>query len=439
MSMRTVIVLSALLDTTWPRRTCGEPVPWSAGGVPSPVVVFVARSCWRRRRRAAAFCRRTSRRSSGVDARRRPRFARAATRRSCGVIGGGGGSAGAAAGDPAPVSGSPVEASGSSPDAAAAALSSAPTGDGSAAASGAPVGTPSPAGASWSGVVSLLSWSAIAIGSNRGRGRARGPPSARVRGRAWRCPRRPCSRARPSPAGSAGRRPRAAACGCARRARRPGGRAAPWRSSDVVLAQDELGLHGQLVAGKAHRLTGERLRHAGQLEHHAAGLDDRDPALGRALAGAHAGLGRLLRDGLVGIHVDPDLAAALDLAGHRDSRGLDLAVRQPAGLERLDAVPAELDLRLAAREPGPPPAVLLAVLDALGRQHQRPPPWTPPGPPPPPRPRPPRPRPPRPPPPPPPPPSRPSRPPRPPRPPRPSPRSCVCCCGASISVRSAPV
>src|SRR3954465_3752279 len=96
MSMRTVIVLSALSETTLPRRTCGEPGPWSAGGVPSPFVVFFAPSCPRRRRRPAAFCRRRSRRSSGVDARRRPRFARVATRRSCGVIGGGAGSAGAA-------------------------------------------------------------------------------------------------------------------------------------------------------------------------------------------------------------------------------------------------------------------------------------------------------------------------------------------------------
>src|SRR3954471_23164888 len=94
MSMRTVIVLLALSDTTLPMRTCGEPGPCSRGGVPSPAVVgFFARSCSRRRLRAAAFWRRTSRRSSGVDARRRPRLARAATRRSCEVSGGGRGSA----------------------------------------------------------------------------------------------------------------------------------------------------------------------------------------------------------------------------------------------------------------------------------------------------------------------------------------------------------
>ena len=93
------------------------------------------------------------------------------------------------------------------------------------------------------------------------------------------------------------------------------------------LAVTNFVLDGQLVAGQAHRLAGQRLRHAGELEHHAAGLHHRDPALRRALAGAHAGLGGLLGVGLVGEDVDPDLAATLDLAGHRDTGGLDLAVR----------------------------------------------------------------------------------------------------------------
>src|ERR1700730_17121769 len=68
-----------------------------------------------------------------------------------------------------------------------------------------------------------------------------------------------------------------------------------------LLALNELRADRQLVAGEAHRLPGQRLGHAGQLEHHAARLDDRHPALGRALAGTHAGLGGLLGHGLVGI------------------------------------------------------------------------------------------------------------------------------------------
>ena len=71
------------------------------------------------------------------------------------------------------------------------------------------------------------------------------------------------------------------------------------------------------------------------------GLHHRDPVLGVALARAHAGLGRLLGDGLVGEDVDPDLPATLDVAGHRDTGGLDLAVGDPARLERLDPVVAE--------------------------------------------------------------------------------------------------
>src|SRR4051794_23844676 len=166
---------------------------------------------------------------------------------------------------------------------------------------------------------------------------------------------------------------------------------------------------------QAHGLACEGLRHSGELEHHAARLDDGDPAFGVALAGAHAGLGRLLGVGLVREDVDPHLAATLDLARHRDTGGLDLPVGQPAGLQRLQPVVAEGDGLLAAGEPGAPAAMHLAELASLGSEHQReiPPERSGRGPPrpPPPRPRPPPPRPPPPP-----------NPPPPPRPPPPPPR-----------------
>src|SRR5687768_9406240 len=91
----------------------------------------------------------------------------------------------------------------------------------------------------------------------------------------------------------------------------------------------ELRLHGKLVSGEAHRLLGEVLGHAGELEHDASGLDDGDPAFRIALAGAHAGLSRLLCIGLVREDVDPHLPATLDLSGHGDTRSLDLAVGDP--------------------------------------------------------------------------------------------------------------
>src|SRR6267143_5781538 len=93
---------------------------------------------------------------------------------------------------------------------------------------------------------------------------------------------------------------------------------------EISLPLHEFGLERDLRARETKRFLRQRLRHAGELEHHPAGLDDRDPVLGRALAGAHAGLGRLLRRRLVREDVDPDLAAALDFARHGDAGCLDL-------------------------------------------------------------------------------------------------------------------
>src|SRR5262245_37526092 len=121
------------------------------------------------------------------------------------------------------------------------------------------------------------------------------------------------------------------------------------RKEITALAPYELRLDRELLAGEPQGLPGERLGHAGELEHDAARLDHGDPALGRALALAHSGLERLLGVGLVGEDVDPHLAAAADLAGHRDTGSLDLPVGDPAVLERLDAVVAELHLELALR------------------------------------------------------------------------------------------
>src|SRR6266516_6542228 len=134
---------------------------------------------------------------------------------------------------------------------------------------------------------------------------------------------------------------------------------------EIRLSFHELRLERNLRARETKRFLGERLRDAGELEHHPAGLDDRDPVLRRALAGAHAGLGGLLRRRLVREDVDPDLAAALDLARHRDAGSLDLPVGDPAGLERLQTVVAELDRRLALRVAAPASALVLPVLRLL--------------------------------------------------------------------------
>src|SRR6266545_3536979 len=143
-----------------------------------------------------------------------------------------------------------------------------------------------------------------------------------------------------------------------------------FMSSLRVHALHELALHGQLVGGQAHGLLGGGLGDAGQLEHHPARLDPRDPPLRGALARAHPGLGRLLGHRLVRVDVDPDLAAAADVAGHGDTGSLDLAVGHPGWVEGLQAVVAEGHGGAAAGQPAKVAAVLLAVLDALRGQHR---------------------------------------------------------------------
>src|SRR5438874_10758299 len=143
----------------------------------------------------------------------------------------------------------------------------------------------------------------------------------------------------------------------------------PW-SKQFFLSFHDLRLHRELLPGEAKCFLCQLLRHTGELEHHAARLDHADPALGRAFTGAHARLGRLLGEALVGEDVDPDLAAALDLARHRDTSRLDLAVRDPAGVHGLEAVVAELHRGLAPRLAATASAVDLPELRLLRHQHQ---------------------------------------------------------------------
>src|SRR5262245_22475287 len=225
--------------------------------------------------------------------------------------------------------------------------------------------------------VSFFSSSAIRPSARvRGRFLAPWPPSAgaqrpcgpRSGGR--------CSPARPWRAGGGGRSAPRASGGCAPPARRPSD-CGPRKPSSLrlrALTADELGPDRKLVARQAQGVLGEVLRDAGELEHHPAGLHYCNPALGVALAGAHPSLGRLAGHRLVGKDVDPDLPAALDLSRHRDSGGLDLAVGDPAAIDRLQPVLAEGDAVAALRISAAAATLLLAVANPLRHQHQRPPP-----------------------------------------------------------------
>src|SRR5215510_15610341 len=131
----------------------------------------------------------------------------------------------------------------------------------------------------------------------------------------------------------------------------------------------ELGLDADLLRGKAEALARRSLVHALHLVHDPAGLHHGDPELGVALALAHARLRGLLGHRLVREDADEDLPAALDAAGERDAGRLDLAVGDPARLERLEPEIAEGQARSALGLAPHAAALGLAILDTLGHQH----------------------------------------------------------------------
>src|SRR5829696_6337345 len=137
-------------------------------------------------------------------------------------------------------------------------------------------------------------------------------------------------------------------------------------------ALDEARLDRQLRGAEAQRLAGDVLGDAVDLEHDAAGRDARRPELGRALALAHAHLGRLLRHRHVREDPDPDPALALHLARDRAPRRLDLARGHALRLERLEAELAEIELRAALRGTADAALEGFAELGLLGLQHGEP-------------------------------------------------------------------
>src|SRR6185437_3304026 len=79
--------------------------------------------------------------------------------------------------------------------------------------------------------------------------------------------------------------------------------------------------------------------------------------------------GGLLGDRLIGEEADPDFTAALDEAGHRDTRRFNLAGRDPAAFHGLEAVLTERNRRAAPRLSGHASALYFAELYLFGHQH----------------------------------------------------------------------
>src|SRR5205823_11241781 len=77
----------------------------------------------------------------------------------------------------------------------------------------------------------------------------------------------------------------------------------------------------------------------------------------------------LLSHRLVRKNADPELSAAFDEPRDGNPAGFDLPVRDPAGLERLQAKIPERKVRAAPRLPAATPALLLPVLHFARHQH----------------------------------------------------------------------
>src|ERR1039458_8340327 len=136
-----------------------------------------------------------------------------------------------------------------------------------------------------------------------------------------------------------------------------------------LLPRYEFGTDGQLVGRQPHGIGRHIRRHAFHLEQNLARPHHRHPLLRRAFALSHTGLGGLLGDGLIREQTNPYFAAALDGAGHGDTRGLDLPVGDPGATHGLEAILAESDGRTPPRLATHPAALLLAVFDLLRHHH----------------------------------------------------------------------
>src|ERR1051326_4521587 len=114
-------------------------------------------------------------------------------------------------------------------------------------------------------------------------------------------------------------------------------------SPSAVQPRHELGGDRQLRRAKPHGLLGRVHVDAIDLEQDAARLDLGHPEFRRAFSRAHANFRRLLRHRNIRKHANPDAAGALHLACDGTPRRLDLAGVDALGLQRLQAILAEIE------------------------------------------------------------------------------------------------
>src|SRR5262249_5973388 len=140
-------------------------------------------------------------------------------------------------------------------------------------------------------------------------------------------------------------------------------------SVSFAQARDEARLHRQLGGRQLEGLLRDAAGHAVDLEHDPPRMDAADPVFRRALAAAHAHLGRLARDRHIREDADPDAADALQVTDHSATRRLDLPRGDAAQLHGLQTKGAEIERVAALSRTVDAALVGLAVLGSLRLQH----------------------------------------------------------------------
>ena len=135
-----------------------------------------------------------------------------------------------------------------------------------------------------------------------------------------------------------------------------------------MLPDQEAASEWQFAGGSCKGLAGDCFRAAGKLDDHVAGLDDGNPFFRRAFSLTHTGFERLLAVGLVGEHPNPNLSAALHVAGGRDTCRFDLTGGQPAAIKYLKTKFTKVQLIAAARDPCAGTSLNLSVICAFWHQ-----------------------------------------------------------------------
>src|SRR5262245_13399153 len=127
----------------------------------------------------------------------------------------------------------------------------------------------------------------------------------------------------------------------------------------------------KLVRRQAKRLFGQRPFNAFHLKQNPPWLNHRDPHLRRPFALSHAGLKRFFRQWFIREDANPDLTAALEIAGQRHARRLDFARAHPAPSHGLESEVAEGECRTPVCCTPAPTFLELAIFYLFRFQHRR--------------------------------------------------------------------